>query len=97
MIRKDPVAGVSRCWEVPVERPRSPRSPVGSGGPDAPSVAETPEGCKAAGMDTCTSCQQSLAGSTLTMAWEDGDNASAYVTCSHCGEENIQSGFGGDD
>lgn len=33
---------------------------------------------------TCLSCQRELRGS-LTSAWEDGDNASAYVRCESCG------------
>jgi hypothetical protein len=33
----------------------------------------------------------------MTDAWEDGDNAQAYVTCRHCGHENTLWGFGGDD
>jgi DNA-directed RNA polymerase subunit RPC12/RpoP len=46
---------------------------------------------------TCISCQRDIGGGTLTSAWEDGDNSSAYVTCPHCGADNIMSGFGGDD
>ncbi|MEJ9231935.1 phage terminase large subunit family protein [Peribacillus butanolivorans] len=48
-------------------------------------------------MDTCENCQQSLSGGVLTLPWEDGDNSHAYVTCPHCGHENIKYGFGGDD
>ncbi len=48
-------------------------------------------------MNTCESCQSSLSGSDLTLPWEDGDNAYAYVTCRHCGHENIKEGFGEDD
>jgi hypothetical protein len=48
-------------------------------------------------MDTCENCQQSLSGGVLTLPWEDGDNAHAYVTCPHCGHENIKYGLGGDD
>ncbi|QVT79703.1 hypothetical protein ENKNEFLB_02093 [Nocardioides aquaticus] len=48
-------------------------------------------------MNQCIDCQQDLRGSVLTAAWEDGNNESAYVTCRHCGAENIRSGFGGDD
>lgn len=48
-------------------------------------------------MDTCENCQQSLSGRDLTLPWEDGDNAYAYVTCPHCGHENTKYGFGGDD
>lgn len=36
---------------------------------------------------TCLSCQRELRGS-LTSAWEDGDNASAYVRCESCGYKN---------
>lgn len=36
---------------------------------------------------TCLSCQQELRGS-LTSAWEDGDNSSAYVRCESCGYKN---------
>lgn len=36
---------------------------------------------------TCISCQRELKG-TLTSAWEDGDNSSAYVRCDSCGSKN---------
>lgn len=45
----------------------------------------------------CESCGQSLAGASLTLPWEDGDNPYAYVTCPHCGYENIKYGYGEDD
>ncbi len=45
----------------------------------------------------CVCCGRSLAGGVLTLPWEDGDNEYAYVTCPHCGEENIQDGYGEDD
>lgn len=48
-------------------------------------------------MDTCECCGRSLRGGKLTLPWEDGDNAYAYVTCSHCGTENTQYGYGKDD
>ena len=38
---------------------------------------------------TCISCQQLLEGSELTAEWEDGDNADAYITCRHCGTQNL--------
>lgn len=38
---------------------------------------------------TCISCQQDLSGSEMTSAWEDGDNADAYVSCRHCGAHNL--------
>ena len=45
----------------------------------------------------CVCCGRSLAGGVLILPWEDGDNEYAYVTCPHCGEENIQKGYGEDD
>ncbi len=48
-------------------------------------------------MDYCESCGQSLEGGDLTLPWEDGDNPYAYVTCPHCGHENIRDGYGEDD
>jgi DNA-directed RNA polymerase subunit RPC12/RpoP len=48
-------------------------------------------------MEDCINCQQPLKGGGLTLPWEDEDNAYAYVTCPHCGHENIKEGFGGDD
>jgi DNA-directed RNA polymerase subunit RPC12/RpoP len=48
-------------------------------------------------MNECINCQQSLAGGVLTLPWEDGDNKYAYVTCPHCGFENVQYGYGEDD
>ena len=39
-------------------------------------------------MDTCECCGRSLRGGELTLPWEDGDNAYAYVTCPHCGPMN---------
>ena len=47
--------------------------------------------------DPCISCGQSLKGGTLTLPWEDGNNSNAYVTCPHCGYENIKYGYGEDD
>lgn len=49
------------------------------------------------GGGTCESCGQSLSGSDLSLPWEDGDNAEAYVTCKYCGHENIKYGYGEDD
>lgn len=40
------------------------------------------------GWNDCESCGRDMSGSELTDAWEDGDNASAYVTCRHCGHHN---------
>jgi hypothetical protein len=37
-----------------------------------------------------------MSGSELTDAWEDGNNSNAYVTCRHCGHQNVQWGWGGD-
>ena len=48
-------------------------------------------------MDTCECCGRSLRGGELTLPWEDGDNAYAYVTCPHCGAENTQYWYGEDD
>ena len=48
-------------------------------------------------MRDCSNCGQSLEGGELTLPWEDGDNASAYVKCPHCGAKNYVSGFGEDD
>ncbi|WP_407272442.1 hypothetical protein [Radiobacillus sp. PE A8.2] len=48
-------------------------------------------------MNTCENCQQSLSRGDLTLPWEDGDNAYAYVTCPHCRYDNIKYGFGEDD
>ncbi len=48
-------------------------------------------------MNTCPYCGRSLRGGELTLPWEDGDNASAYVRCPHCGEEVYLDGFGEDD
>ena len=45
----------------------------------------------------CESCGESLVGASLTLPWEDGDNPYAYVTCPHCGYENIKCGYGEDD
>jgi DNA-directed RNA polymerase subunit RPC12/RpoP len=47
--------------------------------------------------DTCDSCGQSLSGGDLTLPWEDGDNAEAYVRCKYCGHKNIKYGYGEDD
>lgn len=48
-------------------------------------------------MDTCENCEQLLRRGTLTLPWEDGDNPYAYITCPHCGYENIIEGYGEDD
>lgn len=48
-------------------------------------------------MQTCECCGKSLRGGELTLPWEDGDNAYAYVTCPHCHAENTQYGYGEDD
>lgn len=45
----------------------------------------------------CIACQRDLSGGELTLPWEDGNNPNAYVTCPHCGEENIVYGYGEDD
>ncbi|WP_032373156.1 hypothetical protein [Rhodococcoides fascians] len=37
----------------------------------------------------CTWCDTPMTGGTeFTAAWEDGDNANAYVTCSSCKSQN---------
>lgn len=37
----------------------------------------------------CISCDTPMKGGGLvTAAWEDGDNADAYVTCPSCGHQN---------
>ena len=48
-------------------------------------------------MANCLSCGLSLADGYLTLTWEDGDNAFAYVTCPHCGYQTILDGYGEDD
>lgn len=48
-------------------------------------------------MEYCIRCQQSLAGGFLTLPWQDGDNENAYITCPHCGYDNIVYGYGEDD
>jgi hypothetical protein len=45
---------------------------------------------------SCESCQRDMSGSEFTAAWEDGNNSNAYVTCRHCGHQNVQWGWGGD-
>ena len=47
--------------------------------------------------DPCINCERSLKGGALTLPWEDGGNANAYVICPHCGCKNIKYGFGEDD
>lgn len=38
----------------------------------------------------CTSCDAPMKrGSEFTAAWEDGDNADAYITCQGCGFQNL--------
>ncbi len=37
----------------------------------------------------CTSCDAPMkGGGEFTAAWEDGDNADAYITCPSCGYQN---------
>ncbi len=48
-------------------------------------------------MGTCANCGCDLVGGELTLPWEDGDNPCAYITCPHCGYENLVDGFGEDD
>lgn len=48
-------------------------------------------------MDICPACGLPLDGGSLTLPWEDGDNACAYVTCPHCGYQTILDGYGEDD
>lgn len=48
-------------------------------------------------MNECENCQRSLAGSELTLPWEDGNNPYAYATCPTCGHETTMYGFGEDD
>lgn len=45
----------------------------------------------------CSMCGSSLSGGELTLPWEDGNNAHAYVRCPTCGYNNIRYGFGEDD
>ena len=47
-------------------------------------------------MDTCVFCGRSIDDGELTLPWEDGDNAYAYVICPHCGTKNIIDGYGDD-
>ena len=49
----------------------------------------TPEPSGGPDTRTCDNCQQLLEGSEWTAAWEDGDNADAYITCRHCGAYNF--------
>ncbi|MEH0353504.1 MULTISPECIES: hypothetical protein [Rhodococcus] len=37
----------------------------------------------------CTGCDTPLKSGYFTAAWEDGDNADAYITCPSCGYQNI--------
>jgi hypothetical protein len=37
-----------------------------------------------------------MSGAVITDAWEDGNNSNACVTCPHCGQKNVQWGWGGD-
>jgi DNA-directed RNA polymerase subunit RPC12/RpoP len=48
-------------------------------------------------MDNCLFCGLSLVNGYLTLPWEDGNNAFAYVTCPHCGYQTILDGYGEDD
>ena len=48
-------------------------------------------------MDECSRCGLPLDGGDLTLPWEDGDNAEAYIICPHCGRKNIVYGYGEDD
>ena len=48
-------------------------------------------------MNSCEDCQESLAGSELTLPWENGDNPYAYVVCRHCGHQTTVYRFGEDD
>lgn len=48
-------------------------------------------------MEECISCGRPLDGGDLTLPWEDGDNRYAFVTCPHCGYENIMEGYGEDE
>ena len=46
---------------------------------------------------TCENCQQSLRFGDFVHPWEQGNNSNAYVTCPHCGHENIKYGYGEDE
>ena len=46
----------------------------------------------------CLNCGRKLGSDCeLTLPWEDGDNAEAYITCSICGYKNEAYGYGEDD
>lgn len=47
-------------------------------------------------MGNCENCNRSLSKGDLTLPWEDGDNAYAYVTC-NCGQDTDVYGYGEDD
>lgn len=36
----------------------------------------------------CTSCDTPMKRGEFTAAWQDGDNADAYITCPSCGYQN---------
>lgn len=37
------------------------------------------------GARQCARCDKSMAGGEFTAAWENGNNADAYITCPNCG------------
>jgi hypothetical protein len=45
-------------------------------------------------MNSCEDCQESLAGSELTLPWENGDNSYSYVACRRCRLQKVVYGFG---
>ena len=48
--------------------------------------------------ETCESCQKEFSRErlSLTLPWEDGNNANAYWRCPNCGHKNIEYGYGED-
>ena len=42
----------------------------------------------------CESCGRSLDNGILVLPWEDGNNPTAYVICSHCRHKNTVYGYG---
>lgn len=39
---------------------------------------------------TCEYCGEPLEGGEHTLAWENGNNSNAYITCPHCGRANFE-------
>ena len=42
----------------------------------------------------CESCGRSLDNGILVLPWENGNNPTAYVICSHCRHKNTVYGYG---